>query len=82
MKNTTFNHEDFEEVSVFTTKETCDCISAIANAISIGIKQNSPISDVTAYIEHWCNSNSMPDEVCDHMVNVAIATLTSLGYER
>ena len=75
-------NDDLQEIPSFTIKEIGDCISATANAIAIGIKQNASINDVEAYINHWCNCNSMPDDLRQHMFNVVSATLHSLGYER
>lgn len=82
MKNFQKCNDDLQEIPSFTIKETNDCISTVANAIAIGIKQNASINDVEAYINHWCNCNSMPDDLRQHMFNVVSATLHSLGYER
>lgn len=73
---------NLQEIPAFTIKETNDCISTVANAIAIGIKQNASIRDVEDYVNHWCIGNSIPDEVQNHMLAVVSHTLLSLGYER
>lgn len=82
MSNVRTFDANLQEIPSFTIKETGDCMSATANAIAIGIKQNASINDVEAYINHWCDCNSMPDDLRQHMFNVVSATLHSLGYER
>lgn len=73
---------NLQEIPAFTIKETNDCISTVANAIAIGIKQNASIRDVEDYVNHWCICNSIPDDVQNHMLAVVSHTLLSLGYER
>lgn len=73
--------EGLQEIPAFTIKETNDCISAVANAIAIGIKQDASINDVEDYVTHWCIGNSIPDAVQNHMLAVVSHTLASLGYE-
>lgn len=82
MKNFQKFNDDLQEIPSFTIKETNDCISTVANAIAIGIKQNASIHDVEDYVNHWCDCNSMPDDVQNHMLAVVSHTLASLGYER
>lgn len=82
MKNFQKFNDDLQEIPSFTIKEIGDCMSATANAIAIGIKQNASINDVEDYVNHWCDCNSMSDDVRQHMCNVVSATLHSLGYER
>lgn len=82
MKNFQKFNDDLQEIPSFTIKEIGDCMSATANAIAIGIKQNASINDVEAYVNHWCDCNSMSDDLRRHMFNVVSATLHSLGYER
>lgn len=81
MKNFQKNDANLQEIPSFTVKETNDCISAVANAIAIGIKQDASINDVEDYVTHWCIGNSMPDDVQNHMLAVVSHTLSSLGYE-
>lgn len=81
MSNVRTSNVDLQEVPAFTIKETNDCISAVANAIAIGIKQDASINDVENYVNHWCIGNSIPDDVHDHMLAVVSHTLSSLGYE-
>jgi hypothetical protein len=82
MKNFQKCNDDLQEIPSFTIKEISDCMSATANAIAIGIKQNASINDVEAYINRWCDCNYIPDDLRRHMSNVVSATLHSLGYER
>ena len=82
MKNFQKCNDDLQEIPAFTIKETNDCISTVANAIAIGIKQNASINDVEDYVNHWCIGNSIPDDVQNHMLAVVSHTLASLGYER
>lgn len=81
MSNVRTFDANLQEIPAFTIKETNDCISAAANAIAIGIKQNASIHDVEDYVNHWCIGNSMPDDVQNHMLAVVSHTLSSLGYE-
>lgn len=81
MSNVRTFDANLQEIPSFTIKETNDCISAAANAIAIGIKQNASIHDVEDYVNHWCIGNSMPDDVQNHMLAVVSHTLSSLGYE-
>ena len=81
MSNVRTFDANLQEIPAFTIKETNDCISAAANAIAIGIKQNASIHDVEDYVNHWCIGNSIPDDVHDHMLAVVSHTLSSLGYE-
>lgn len=82
MSNVRTFDANLQEIPSFTIKEVSDCMSATANAIAIGIKQNASINDVEAYINRWCDCNYMPDDLRRHMSNVVSATLHSLGYER
>jgi hypothetical protein len=82
MKNFKKCNDDLQEIPSFTIKEISDCMSATANAIAIGIKQNASINDVEAYINRWCDCNYIPDDLRRHMSNVVSVTLHSLGYER
>ena len=82
MSNVRTFDANLQEIPSFTIKETNDCISAVANAIAIGIKQNASIRDVEDYVNHWCIGNSIPDDVQNHMLAVVSHTLASLGYER
>ena len=81
MSDVRTSNANLQEVPAFTIKETNDCISAVANAIAIGIKQDASINDVEDYVNHWCIGNSIPDDVHDHMLAVVSHTLSSLGYE-
>lgn len=81
MSNVRTSNVNLKEIPSFTIKETNDCISAVANAIAIGIKQDASINDVEDYVTHWCIGNSMPDDVQNHMLAVVSHTLASLGYE-
>lgn len=81
MSNVRTFDANLQEVPAFTIKETNDCISTVANAIAIGIKQNASIHDVEDYVNHWCIGNSIPDDVQNHMLAVVSHTLSSLGYE-
>lgn len=81
MSNVRTFDANLQEIPSFTVKETNDCISAVANAIAIGIKQNASIHDVEDYVNHWCIGNSIPDDVQNHMLAVVSHTLSSLGYE-
>lgn len=81
MAKSMFRTEGLQEIPSFTIKETNDCVSAVANAIAIGIKQDSSINDVEHYVTHWCIGNSIPDDVHNHMLAVVSRTLSSLGYE-
>lgn len=81
MSNVRTSNVNLQEIPSFTIKETNDCISAVANAIAIGIKQDASINDVEDYVTHWCIGNSMPDDIQNHMLAVVSHTLASLGYE-
>ena len=81
MKNLKHYDEDYAHIPQFTISETHDCISVIANAIAIAIKQNADIRDVIDYLDHWCNISNVPQETRQHIIDVAVKTLTSLGYE-
>lgn len=81
MSDVRTSNVNLQEIPAFTIKETNDCISAVANAIAIGIKQDASINDVEDYVNHWCIGNSIPDDVHDHMLAVVSHTLSSLGYE-
>lgn len=82
MSNVRTFDANLQEIPAFTIKETNDCISTVANAIAIGIKQNASIRDVEDYVNHWCIGNSIPDDVQNHMIAVVSHALASLGYER
>ena len=82
MSNVRTFDANLQEIPAFTIKEINDCMSATANAIAIGIKQNAFIHDVEDYVNRWCDCNSMPYDLRQHMFNVVSTTLHSLGYER
>lgn len=66
--------QEIDLTNYLSMKDTCDCVSQMANVLSLAIK-GEDLKELEKYVYRWGEIVGIPYSVVEHMYNVLLAQM-------